>query len=61
LILAALCVALPARMGLVIIGGEGAILLGGLAAAIVGVELSSLPSPISVFALLLVGAVIGSL
>jgi simple sugar transport system permease protein len=33
LMLAALCVALPARTGLVIIGGEGAIALGGLAAA----------------------------
>ena len=33
LLLAALCVALPARLGLVIIGGEGAIVLGGLAAA----------------------------
>lgn len=33
LLLAALCVALPARLGLVVIGGEGAIGLGGLAAA----------------------------
>jgi simple sugar transport system permease protein len=32
LLLAALCVALPARLGLVIIGGEGAIVLGGVAA-----------------------------
>ncbi len=33
LMLTALCVALPARAGLVIIGGEGAVVLGGLAAA----------------------------
>lgn len=33
LMLTALCVALPARAGLTIIGGEGALLLGGLAAA----------------------------
>jgi simple sugar transport system permease protein len=33
LMLTALCVALPARAGLVIIGGEGALALGGLAAA----------------------------
>jgi ABC-type uncharacterized transport system permease subunit len=33
LMLTALCVALPARAGLVIIGGEGALVLGGLAAA----------------------------
>ncbi|MCG8381507.1 MAG: ABC transporter permease [Gammaproteobacteria bacterium] len=33
LILAALCVALPARLGLIVIGGEGAIVLGGVAAS----------------------------
>ena len=33
LILTALCVAIPARAGLVIIGGEGALVLGGLACA----------------------------
>src|SRR5580704_10734443 len=32
-ILAALCTALPARLGLIVIGGEGALALGGLAAA----------------------------
>ena len=36
LILTALCVALPAQAGLMVIGGEGALVLGGLAAAIVG-------------------------
>lgn len=33
LMLTALCVAIPARAGLTIIGGEGALVLGGLAAA----------------------------
>src|SRR6188768_1445150 len=33
LMLTALCVALPARAGLVISGGEGALVLGGLACA----------------------------
>jgi general nucleoside transport system permease protein len=33
LMLTALCVALPARAGLIIIGGEGAVVLGGLACA----------------------------
>lgn len=33
LMLTALCVALPARAGLVVIGGEGAVVLGGLACA----------------------------
>ncbi len=40
LLFAALCVALPARLGLVIIGGEGAIVLGGVAAGAAGVALS---------------------
>lgn len=34
LMLTALCVVLPARAGLVVIGGEGALALGGLAAAV---------------------------
>jgi simple sugar transport system permease protein len=36
LILTALCVALPAQVGLMVIGGEGALVLGGLAAAVIG-------------------------
>ncbi|PYE76280.1 ABC transporter permease [Xylophilus ampelinus] len=34
LMLAALCVAIPARAGLIVIGGEGALVLGGLACAV---------------------------
>jgi len=34
LLLTALCVALPARVGLIVIGGEGALAMGGLAAAV---------------------------
>ena len=36
LILTALCTALPTRLGLIIIGGEGALVLGGLAAVTAG-------------------------
>jgi general nucleoside transport system permease protein len=36
LLLTALCVALPAQVGLIVIGGEGALVLGGLAAAVAG-------------------------
>jgi simple sugar transport system permease protein len=36
LILTALCVALPAQAGLMVIGAEGALVLGGLAAALAG-------------------------
>ena len=35
LMLTALCVAIPARTGLIIIGGEGAVALGGLACAVI--------------------------
>jgi simple sugar transport system permease protein len=39
LILTALCVALPAQAGLMVIGAEGALVLGGLAAAVSGYAL----------------------
>lgn len=39
LLLTALCVALPARLGLTVIGGEGALALGGLGAAAVVVPM----------------------
>src|SRR3954468_24110510 len=40
LILTALCTALPARLGLMIIGNEGALVVGGVAAAAAGVAVS---------------------
>lgn len=43
LLLTALCVALPARVGLIIIGGEGALALGGLTAAVLPSWLPHLP------------------
>ncbi|WP_310448348.1 ABC transporter permease [Thiobacillus sp.] len=39
LMLTALCTALPARLGLIVIGGEGAVVVGGLAAALTGLVL----------------------
>ncbi|PLL11580.1 ABC transporter permease [Tabrizicola sp. TH137] len=61
LLLAALCVALPARLGLVVIGGEGAIVLGGLAAGAVALPLAGVPAavglPLMALAAMLVGAV----
>ena len=46
LMLTALCVALPARAGLIVIGGEGALALGGLAAALVPLALHGWPAAI---------------
>ncbi len=42
LLLTGLCVALPAQMGLLIIGGEGAFVLGGLAAVAAGLYLDGI-------------------
>ncbi|WP_299470813.1 ABC transporter permease [uncultured Roseibium sp.] len=39
LVFTALCVAIPARLGLVIIGGEGALVLGGFAAASIAIPM----------------------
>lgn len=47
IILTALCVALPAQLGLVVIGGEGAFLVGGLVATMAGLSVSG-ASPVVV-------------
>ena len=61
LLFAALCVALPARLGLVVIGGEGAIVLGGVATgALAGLIVGwpgALGLPLLAGAAMLVGAV----
>ena len=59
LLLTALCVALPARLGLVVIGGEGAIVLGGVAAAAVGVWLQGAPGMLVIVLMGAAGMVIG--
>ena len=61
LILTALCVALPAQAGLMIIGSEGALVLGGLAAAVTGHALAGMP-PMSVkIAMAIAGMLAGGL
>ncbi|WP_425374567.1 ABC transporter permease [Mesorhizobium waimense] len=61
LLLAALCVALPARLGLVVIGGEGAIVLGGVAAAAAGTALSGAPSFIVILVMGVAGMAAGGI
>lgn len=61
LLLAALCVALPARLGLVVIGGEGAIVLGGVAAGAFAMMVPGLPGPLGIAAMALFGAAAGGL
>ncbi|WP_438021404.1 ABC transporter permease [Sorangium sp. So ce315] len=45
LMLTALCTALPARLGLIVIGGEGAMVVGGLAAASAALAAQALRAP----------------
>lgn len=61
LVLTALCIALPAQAGLVIIGGEGALVLGGLAAAVTATSLAG-ASPLAVkLAMALAGMLAGGI
>ncbi|MBO9649584.1 MAG: ABC transporter permease [Variovorax sp.] len=59
LMLTALCVAIPARAGLVIIGGEGALVLGGLACAALPYVLPLPANIVGTFALCVAGAIAG--
>jgi general nucleoside transport system permease protein len=61
LILTALCTALPARVGLIVIGGEGALVLGGLAAVCVGLMLPGWPVLGVQMAMALAGMLAGGL
>jgi simple sugar transport system permease protein len=62
IVLAALAVALPARAGLVNVGGEGQLLMGGIGAAGMSMLLDgSLPGPLTLVLMCIAGAVAGGL
>lgn len=61
LLLTALCVVIPARLGLVIIGGEGALVIGGVAAAAVAVPFLGAPPFVVLSAMALAGMAAGGL
>lgn len=62
LMLTALCTALPARLGLVIIGNEGALVIGGLAAIVTGLSLGdSLPSLLGQLGMAIAALIAGGL
>jgi general nucleoside transport system permease protein len=62
LLLTALCVALPARLGLVVIGAEGAVVLGGVAGAAMALPLVGIAPPALTWLLMgLAGMAIGGL
>ena len=60
LLLTALCVAVPAQLGLIIIGGEGALVLGGLAATCAGLALGEAPALVVQIAMAVAGAAAGA-
>ena len=60
LLLTALCTALPARIGLIVIGGEGAVVAGGLTAALMGIALNGLPPLIVISAMMITGMLVGA-
>jgi simple sugar transport system permease protein len=61
LILTALCTALPAQLGMVIIGGEGALLIGALAATGAALALPAAPPFVVQVAMLCAGMIGGGL
>ncbi len=61
LMLTALCTAIPARAGLLVIGGEGALVAGGVVTVLVGVWLDGAPFALGVAAMGLAGALAGGL
>ena len=61
LVLTALCVALPAQAGLMVIGGEGALVLGGLAAAVVGTRLGGASPELVLLVMAAAGMLAGAL
>ena len=61
LMLTGLCTALPARLGLIIIGGEGAMVVGGVAAAATGVALTDSSPYVVLGAMMLAAMLMGVL
>src|ERR1700757_4135423 len=61
LILTALCTALPAQLGMVIIGGEGALLIGALSATSMALAVQSAPPLVVQSAMILAGMTGGGL
>lgn len=61
LMLTALCTALPARLGLIVIGGEGALVVGGLAAGAVAIPLAGAPPVVVIPAMMAASMLVGGL
>jgi simple sugar transport system permease protein len=59
LMLTALCTAIPARLGLMVIGGEGALVIGGLASVGTGLAMASMPPIVVTATMAVVGFAVG--
>ena len=60
LLLMALCAALPAQLGLAVLGGEGAFVLGGLAAVEAALWAAQAPAGLDIAAMLAAGTLVGA-
>jgi simple sugar transport system permease protein len=61
LIMTALCTALPAQLGLMIIGGEGSLVMGGLLSTVVGVSLAGSAPLVVQIAMAVTGMIVGGI
>ena len=61
LMLTGLCCALPARLGLMVIGGEGAVVVGGVAAAVVPLSMTGASPTVVTIAMMLSGMAAGAI
>ena len=61
LLLTALCTAIPARLGLIVIGGEGALVIGAMATVLAGVALSGAQYAVVLPGMMLAAACAGGL
>ncbi|MDB6111424.1 MAG: nucleoside transporter rane protein [Pedosphaera sp.] len=61
LMLAALCTAMPARLGYVVIGNEGALVVGGLGATAIGLAVAAWPPLMVLTAMAFAGMICGGL
>ncbi len=59
--LTALCTALPARLGLIVIGNEGALVLGGVGAVLTGLAMPSAPPVLALISMMIAGMTVGGL
>jgi general nucleoside transport system permease protein len=61
LLLTALCTALPAQLGMVVIGGEGALVMGGLCATAAGLAVVTSPPLVVQIVMAIAGMIAGGL